>query len=135
MRRFLPLLLASLVAHPPPTTGQQVVLDAEGYLTPPKVIADVVLADWGRRFRPLLLALATLAKPYVNLAEVAIDFGANRSRRLTIDTTRGYEIFAPETGRRTVLEVVRGMTVSGGRWSPDGKLVAFMGHGKSASHI
>ncbi len=124
-------------------SAQQVVLDKEDYLTPPAKIASVVTSDAlhnrvslrnlgpdGERFLVSksggMAPLTKFARPYVNLGETAIDHIAKRSRRLSTGNTVGYDLVNYKAGASVSIQVLSGVTVSGGTFSPDGKRIAFL---------
>ena len=82
-----------------------------------------------------LTSLEVMSRPYVNLAETAIDHHANRTRRLTIGNTLAYDIFSVKTKMQIRIESPRGATVGSASWSPDGKSLAFMVHRRMGSYL
>src|SRR5262245_9160641 len=92
-----------------PAGAQQVALDKEAYLTPPKEIADAVLAARhenvtlnnlspdGKKFLITksdgLPSLQRMARPCVYLGEMAFDSGACRARQLWLRSDLGYNLF------------------------------------------
>src|ERR1700736_4305493 len=97
--------------------AQQVTLNKEAYLTPPKDIADAVLAlrqvnvsltDLSPDGKKFLITrsdgmptLERLACPCVYLAEMAFDPTANRSRDLWIRSSIGFDLYT-YADKRTV---------------------------------
>src|SRR5262245_7750491 len=94
-----------------PVLGQDPILSKEGFILPPKVIADAILAPRhenialsnlspdGQKFvltkSDGLVALERMARPCVYLAEMAFDPTANRARDLYIRSAPGFEIYYP----------------------------------------
>jgi len=126
----------------PVSTPDPLALD--GYLQPPKEIADAVLAPWWRNITPgnfapdgkhyLVLirdglpTLASLAKPHLNLAGLDIDTGAKRARAMTTRGNRGLQVVDTQTGDIANVSVPTEARVTDPSWSPDGKAVAFLAH-------
>jgi dipeptidyl aminopeptidase/acylaminoacyl peptidase len=126
------------------------ILEAEGYVTPPREIADAALAPW---YRNVTLSnpnadgswflnqmddgpppIATLAKPYDKLGGLFVDFTANRNRNLTIRNAAGIRLTSLD-GRTVDVEVPDGSRVSDATWSPTGDRLAFFAHFDDATHI
>src|SRR6266545_3068439 len=153
-RLVLPVAIAIL----PLTLGAQSggrspddILKAESYQTPPKELADAVLAP---RYQNVTLSNAspdkkwfldeigdgpvvmkTFSKPFHELGGLFIDFKANRARPLTVRTNIGIQIIAAADGSKKLIQLPAGARVSNASWSPDGKSVAFFVHGDDATHI
>jgi dipeptidyl aminopeptidase/acylaminoacyl peptidase len=128
------------------------IIAAEGYLRPPPVIEQAVLAPRhlqvsltnlnepaSTHFLNLrsqgMQRLADLGKPHYDLAGWLIDFGANRSRGLTTTSTTGLELISWSNGRTVNVQVPANARVSGARWSPDGTQVAYFVHSDTDTHI
>ncbi len=113
------------------------VLKTEGYVTPPKELADAVLAP---RYLNVSLTSAspdkkwfldeigdgpvlmkTFSKPFHELGGVFIDFKANRARALTIRNNVGIQIISAADGSKKTLQLPAGARVSNATWSPDSK--------------
>jgi dipeptidyl aminopeptidase/acylaminoacyl peptidase len=127
------------------------VLKAEGYMTPPKELADAVLIP---RYLNISLSNAspdkkwfvneigdgpvlmkTFSKPYHELGGVFIDFKANRARALTFRSNIGIEVISAADGSKKRLAVPAGARISNAAWSPDGKGVGYFVHADDATHV
>src|SRR4051812_751027 len=145
---ILPLTLG---AQSGATQSPDDVLKAQGYQTPPKDLADAVLAP---RYLNVTLTNAspdkqwfvdeigdgpvvmkTFAKPFHELGGQFIDYKANRARALTIRNNVGIQIISATDGAKKQVQLPAGARVSNATWSPDGKSVAFYVHGEDATHI
>jgi dipeptidyl aminopeptidase/acylaminoacyl peptidase len=134
-----------------PAAAQQVTLDKEAYLLPPKEIADAVLAARhenvsltdispdGKKFvitrRDGLPPLQRLARPHVYLGEVAFDHAAGRARDLWVRSNVGFDIFYYADKRTVPVQVPERARVGTPVWSPDGSKLAFFAHFDDATHI
>ncbi len=138
--RFARLLLLGLVSF---SFGQTPsVLETESYLKPPPEIERLVMAP---RWQNVTLAnlspdrtkylvsrddgmppLAALGKAHLNLGGFQVDTRANRSRSLTIQAATGLMVIDARDGKRTDIEVPKGVEVSRGTWSPDGTMIAYL---------
>jgi dipeptidyl aminopeptidase/acylaminoacyl peptidase len=155
---LLAVLLAALAAVPAPAQAPAQapakpadVLATESYLTPPKPIADAVLAGRGENFtltnlspdgRKFLITktdglppLSRLACPCVYLAEMAFDPVACRARDLWVRSAEGYDLFFYADRRTVPVQVPDGARVGNPVWSPDGSKLAFYAHFPDATHI
>ena len=127
------------------------VLKTEGYVTPPKELADAVLIP---RYLNISLTNAspdkkwfvdeigdgpvlmkTFSKPFHELGGVFIDFKANRARALTTRNNIGIQIVSASDSSRRSLQIPAGARVSNATWSPDGKGVAYFIHTDDATQI
>src|SRR4051812_43938914 len=127
------------------------ILKQETYQTPPKDLADAVLAP---RYLNVALTNAsadkkffvdeigdgpvvmkTFAKPFHELGGQFIDYKANRARALTIRNNVGIQIISATDGAKKQVQLPAGARVSNATWSPDGKSIAFYLHGEDATHI
>jgi len=145
---ILPLTLA---AQNGATLSPDDVLKQETYQTPPKELADAVLAP---RYLNVSLTnvspdrklfvdeigdgpvvMKTFAKPFHELGGLFVDFKANRSRTLTVRNNVGIQIISAADGSRKLVQLPPGARVSNATWSPDGKSVAFYVHGEDATYI
>src|SRR6476646_9097522 len=129
------LLPLSLVAQNGLQSPDEV-LKLESYQTPPKELADAVLAT---RYLNVSLTNAspdkkwfvdeigdgpvvmkTFAKPFHELGGVFVDFKANRARSLTIRNNVGIQIISATDGSKRPIQVSPGARISNATWSPDG---------------
>jgi dipeptidyl aminopeptidase/acylaminoacyl peptidase len=127
------------------------ILKQDSYQTPPKELADAVLA---RRYLNVSLSspspdkkwfldeigdgpvlMKTFSKPFHELGGVFIDHKANRARALTIRNNVGIQLISAADGSKKAIQLPAGARVSNAAWSPDGKSVAFYVHGEDATHI
>ena len=147
------LLPFTLVAQGPSTQTSRFddILKQEGYATPPREIAEAVLAP--RHLNITLsnpsrdkkwfldeigdgpVAMKTFSKPFHELGGVFIDYKANRARALTIRNNAGIQIVSATDGAKRLVQVPNGARVSNATWSPDGSAVAFFVHADDATHI
>jgi dipeptidyl aminopeptidase/acylaminoacyl peptidase len=134
-----------------PAAAQDAVLSAEGWARPPEAIAQAVLAPRhenaaltnqspnGRYFlhqaSENLPSMANFARESLWFGGVQIDPRANRARTFTTRGATSLSVTEWETGRSIDIEVPRGATVTGTRWSPDGNRVAFFANFDEATHI
>ena len=112
------------------------IIKQEGYATPPKELADAVLAP---RYLNVTLANAspdkkwfldeigdgpvlmkTFSKPFHELGGVFIDYKANRARALTIRNNVGIQMISAADGSKKPIQLPAGARVSNATWSPDG---------------
>lgn len=149
----LVLLPLSLVAQSPqsgPSRNDEI-LSQEGYVTPPRELADAVLAP---RYLNVSLSnlsrdkkwflhevgdgpvpMKTFAKPFHELGGVFVDYRANRARTLTIRNNVGIQIISATDGSQRAIQLPAGARVSNAAWSPDSSTIAFFVHGEEATHI
>ena len=130
---------------------QDAIINAEGYVAPPKEIADAVLA---KRYLNVTLTnlspdkkwalfqvgdgpvvMKTFSKPFDELGGLFLDFKANRVRTLTITNGVGIDVIATADGTRKSVSLPAGTRVSNATWTPDGKNIAFFVHGDTGTHI
>ena len=118
---LLASLLLVLFALPLSLWAQQEVLNKEAYLTPPKEIADAVLASRndnvsltnispdGKKFLIVkndgLPALERLAHPYVHLAESTFNNLSGRSRDMYVRSNSGYDLYYYADNRTVPVQV------------------------------
>ena len=154
-RLVIPVALAilplTLGAQSGPSFSPDDVLKQQSYQTPPKDLADAVLAP---RYLNVALTNAnadktffvdeigdgpvvmkTFSKPFHELGGQFIDFKANRARALTIRNNIGIQIISAADGSKKQIQLPAGSRVSNATWSPDGKSVAFYMHGEDATQI
>jgi len=164
---LLPLVLAAQGARPqaPPVPAgatsivmpfsgpgwQDAVLAQEGYVQPPRELADAVLAP---RFLNVTLGnlspdkkwflnqigdgpvvMKTFSKPFHELGGVFIDYKASRARSLTISNGVGIQILSATDGSKRAIQIPAGARVSNATWSPDSANIAFFVHTDDATHI
>jgi dipeptidyl aminopeptidase/acylaminoacyl peptidase len=160
--RFVPALVLALLpftllAQGPaggqaaPSSWADEILKQDAYASPPKELADAVLAP--RHLNVSLtnaspdkkwfldeigdgpVVMKTFAKPFHELGGVFIDFKANRARALTIRNNVGIQLVSAADGSRRPIQLPAGARVSNATWSPDGAFVAFFVHTDDATHI
>ena len=155
-RLVIPVAIAvlplSLVAQSGATQqSPDYILKQESYQTPPKELADAVLAP---RYLNVSLSNAspdkkwflneigdgpvvmkTFSKPFHELGGLFIDFKANRARPLTVRNNVGIQLVSATDGTKKTIQLPAGARVSNATWSPDGKSIAFYVHGEDATHI
>ncbi len=135
----------------PVENPQLAVLGKEAYLTPPKEIADAVLAAAneivtlrnispdGRKFllakRDPMPPLERLGCACVHLAEMAFDPVACRARSLWVSSAEGFELFFPAENRTVKVKVPPKARVGNPLWSPDGSRIAFFAFYSDSTHI
>jgi dipeptidyl aminopeptidase/acylaminoacyl peptidase len=130
---------------------QDKVLTHEGYVMPPRDLADAVLAPremnitlgnpspdkkWfldeiGDGPTPMIV----FGRPFDELGGVFIDPRANRQRSVTLRNTTGLQMVSAADGSRKPLATPAGVRVTNGRWTPDGKGVAYMVLADDSTHI
>ncbi len=119
-------------------------LTLEGYIQPPKEIADAALAPWYKNAsvtnispdhrlyvvteRDGMPSLAALGKEHVNLGGVQVDVAANRARDLTTRSAKGLRIVQIEGGHSVSIPLRPDARVSDPVWSHDSKQIAFLAH-------
>jgi dipeptidyl aminopeptidase/acylaminoacyl peptidase len=144
-------LLTVLIGVPAPAPAEDVPLSQEKYLTPPKEIADAVLATRnenrtltnispdGKKFLITktdgLPPLARMARPAVHLAEMTFDPTACREHGLYTRSADGFDLFFYADKRTVSVQVPDGARVSNPVWSPDGSKLAFFAHDENSTHI
>jgi dipeptidyl aminopeptidase/acylaminoacyl peptidase len=141
-------------ATPLPFTGPgwaDKVINFEGYVAPPPELAAAVLAP---REANITLSnpspdkqwfldeigdgpvpMAIFSKPFDELGGVFIDFKANRLRSVTLRNTIGIQVISAADGSRKRITTPANMRVTGARWTPDGKGIAYMTLGDDATHV
>jgi dipeptidyl aminopeptidase/acylaminoacyl peptidase len=134
-----------------PVAAQEDVLRQEGWARPPEAIAQAVLAPRhenvslsnqspsGRYFLHQasegLPSQANFARPSLWFGGLQVDPAANRARTFTTRGATSLSVTEWETGRRIDIQIPRGATVTGARWSPTGDQVAFFANFENATHI
>ena len=134
-----------------PSTWADDIIKQESYATPPKEIADAVLAP--RHLNVSLTNLSpdkkwfvdeigdgpvfmkTFAKPFHELGGVFVDYKANRSRTLTIRSNVGLQLISASDGTKRAIQIPAGARVTNSTWSPDSSSVAYLAHTDDATHI
>src|SRR5689334_10769028 len=143
---ILPLSIAAQKAAIPSPDD---VLKQETYQTPPKELADAVLAP---RYLNVALTnvspdrrlfvdeigdgpvvMKTFSKPFHELGGLFIDYKANRARPLTVRNDIGIQLISATDGTKKPIQLPAGARVSNATWSPDSKSVAFYVHGEDAT--
>jgi len=147
-------LLAPGAAVAIPFTGdgwQDKVLSHEGYVMPPRELADAVLAP---REMNLTLSnpspdrkwfldeigdgptpMSIFGKPFDELGGVFIDYKANRQRAMTRRNTIGIQVISATDGSRKTIATPANMRVTNSRWTEDGTGVMYMTLGDDATHV
>ena len=134
-----------------PPAGSQAILDATGWVEPPREIAEAVLAP---RYLNVTLnqpspngawflhqvsdgpvTMDRFSRPFDELGGQFYEPQASRARTLSTRSMAGLQVVSAADGSVTDIEVPRGARVSGARWSPDGSRLAFYVHTDDATHI
>jgi len=126
-------------------------LKTEGYLLPPRAIADAALAPWYKNTslgslnatgqfsliteRDGAPPLARLARPYEKLGGLQVDRQAVRERSLYVRSAVGFRILNTATGALQPVTIPNGARVSNPVWSPDGNQIAFLAHFEDRSEL
>src|SRR3954469_525730 len=154
-RLVIPVAIAvlplTLGAQSGATQSPDDILKQQTYQTPPKDLADAVLAP---RYLNVSLTNAspdkkwfvdeigdgpvvmkTFAKPFHELGGLFVDFKANRARPLTVRNNVGIQLISATDGSKKSIQLPAGARVSNATWSRDSKSVAFYVHGDDATHI
>lgn len=145
------LLALVLVVVSSPVVAQNSVLSEEGWAKPPEPIAKAVVAPRhlnvtlsnpspDRRYflkqqSDGLPTMALFARQHLWLGGLQVDPRANRTRTFSTRGSAGLSLIEWETGRTTEVQVPRGATVTGPRWSRDGRSLAFFANFDDATHI
>jgi dipeptidyl aminopeptidase/acylaminoacyl peptidase len=137
-----------------PFTGpgwQDNVLLHEGYVAPPRELADAVLAP--REMNVTLgnpspdkkwfldeindgpTPMSIFGRPFDELGGLFIDNKANRNRTLSNINVTGIQIISATDGSHKIVATPPNTRVTGARWTPDGTGVAYMTLGDDATHI
>jgi dipeptidyl aminopeptidase/acylaminoacyl peptidase len=135
----------------PTEPGQLAILSKEAYLTPPKDIADAVLATRsdnvtlsnlspdGRKFlvakRDALPPVERLGCPCVHLAEMAFDPVACRDRLLWVNSFETFDLFFPVESRTVRVKAPENARLASPVWSPDGTALAFFALFPTHTHV
>lgn len=117
-------------------------LKTEGYILPPREVADAALASWFKNVsvtnlspdrkhyaelvRDGMPSLMAMGKEHVNLGGFQVDTVANRARELTTRSAAGIRILELESGKLHEVSIPKGARVSDAVWSRDGSKVAFL---------
>jgi len=145
------LLPLTLGAQNSATQSPDDVLKAQSYQTPPKDLADAVLAQ---RYLNVALTntspdkkwfvdeigdgpvvMKTFSKPFHELGGLFVDFKANRARPLTVRNDIGIQLISATDGTKKAIQLPAGARVTNATWSPDSKSIGFYVHGEDATHI
>lgn len=137
-----PVVLLSVAVSVASVDGDA--LTIESYTQPPDVIAEAVLAPWSENVRLANLSpdrtrfllgesrglppISDFAKPFLRIAGVQIDPIGYRARQTWIRGVTSYTVLDWRSGAKVEIRVPGAVTLSGGTWSPDGSLVAFLAH-------
>lgn len=148
---LLPLSVIAQSQQATSTYWADEVINKEGYVSPPRELADAVLAprhlnvtlanlspnqDWFLdEVGDGLVEMDVFSKPFHDLGGQFIDFKANRARTLTIRNNAGIQLISATDGTKKTLAVPPGARVSSATWAPDGKSVYYLGHTDTATHI
>jgi len=150
---LVPFAVVAWLAIPVPVAAQEAdPFSREGYISPPDEIRNALMAPWHRNVQlddigpdgryfvvPVrerrMPPLAVFAKRYYNLGGLEVDVAASRNRSLTINAADGLRLVSATDGRAIDVQVPVGAKVSGARWSPDGRSLAFMAHFEDATHV
>jgi len=138
------LSLVSGVATFGQTPSKPNPLTQEGYILPPKEVAEAALAPWFKNVsitnvspdrhyyvvleRDGLPSLASLAKEHVNLGGLQIDTAANRARELTTRSSKGIRIMELGGARSVRVPLRPDARITDIAWSKDSKKIAFLAH-------
>ncbi len=147
----LPLSVIAQSQQAASTYWADEVIAKEGYVTPPRELADAVLAprhmnvnlsnlgpnqDWFLdEVGDGLVEMPVFSKPFHDLGGQFIDFKANRARTLTIRNNVGIQLFSATDGSKKTLAVPAGARVSNATWARDGASVFYLVHSDTATHI
>jgi dipeptidyl aminopeptidase/acylaminoacyl peptidase len=141
----------ALAAQQPRPVSLDDAIRQETFVQPPREIADAVLAP--RHLNVTLsnaspdrqwflnevgdgpVTMPTFSLPFHDLGGVFVDFRANRARSLTIRNNVAIELISATDGAKRSVQLPAGARVSGARWSPDGRSIAFFTHTEDATHI
>jgi len=151
------LIMALTLAAPLSVAAQELspTLTSEAWTRPPEHIAQAVLAP---RYRNVTLSnaspdrkyflrtetqgmptMASFAREHLWFGGLQVDPRANRARNFTTGGSQGpavgLTLIEAETGRTVAVQVPRGATVSGARWAPDGRSVAYFANFDDGTHI
>ncbi|MEZ5318831.1 MAG: prolyl oligopeptidase family serine peptidase [Vicinamibacterales bacterium] len=150
---LLALLPLTLVAQVPQQAASWAdeIIHKEGYVEPPRELADAVLAP---RYLNVTLSnlspdkawfldeigdgpppMSRFATPYHELGGLFVDYRGNRVHSLTARSNVGIQIISATDGSKKAVAIPAGARVSGARWTPDGTGVAYLAHTADATHI
>jgi dipeptidyl aminopeptidase/acylaminoacyl peptidase len=146
--RSTPSAPAARAAAP---SADDLLLNKEGYQTPPPDLADAVLAPRylnvtlgnlspdKRWFLNMIgdgpVVMKTFSKPFDELGGLFIDFKANRSRTLTISNSIGIQLISAADGTKKTIQLPPGARVTNATWSPDSSSIAYYVHRDDATEI
>ncbi len=152
-RLLPPLLSSAALAIAAQSLGQAApdALKTEGYLLPPRAVADAALAPWYKNIslgqlnssgqfsliteRDGAPPLARLARPYEKLGGLQVDRQAIRERSLYVRSAVGFRIMNTATGALKPVNIPDGARVSNPVWAPNGAQFAFLAHFEDRSEL
>ena len=130
---------------------QDKVLTHEGYVMPPRELAEAVLAP--REMNITLtnpspdrkwfideigdgpVPMTIFGRPFDELGGVFIDWKANRQRAMSRRNTIGLQIISAADGSRKTLATPPGLRVTNARWTSDGSAILYMTLNDDGTHI
>jgi dipeptidyl aminopeptidase/acylaminoacyl peptidase len=132
------------------STADQIILQ-QTFAQPPQEIAEAVLAPRhlnvtlsnkspdGQWFLDEIsdgpVTMDVFSKPFHELGGQFIDYGANRSRALTIRNNVGIQVISAADGTKRPIQIPDGARVSGAKWSPDGSSIGYLAHFDNGTHV
>ena len=130
---------------------QDKVLQHEGYVMPPRALADAVLAPrdinislnnpspdkkWFlREVNDGPTPMSIFGKPFDELGGVFIDYKANRLRSVTLRNTTAIQIISAADGTVKLIQTPLGPRVTNARWTTDGSGVLYMTLNDDGSYL
>jgi dipeptidyl aminopeptidase/acylaminoacyl peptidase len=134
-----------------PKTWADAIINQDGYATPPKEVAEAVLAPRWQNVSLTNLSpdkkwflnqigdgpvpMSTFSKPFDELGGVFVDFKANRARTLTISNNVGIQVISATDGTKKPVAVPPNVRISNAIWVPDGSGIAYFAHTDDATNI
>jgi len=142
---------AAQAAPKPKPHPADAILQQEGYVKPPAVLAEAVNAPRHENINLASLSpnrawycveigdgpvsIDVMSKPFHELGGLFVDYRANRSRSLTIRNNAGVQFISSLDGSKRTVQLPAGARTSNATWSPDGNNLAFYVHTNDATHI